>query len=71
MLLKDILPLLDEDDLLTIFDNGVIVYAKDVKSLKSKKFLNREVEAIYISEYIDGLCIALKKLTHQHEDKGE
>lgn len=62
MLLKYIMPLLDEDNLLTIFDNGVMVYAKDVKSLKSKKFLNREVEAIYINEYIDGLCIDLKEM---------
>jgi hypothetical protein len=59
--LKNILPLLDEDNPLTLFENGVMLYAKDVKGIKNSRFLNKTVETIYIHDCIDGLCIDLKE----------
>lgn len=59
MKIKDIKPLFWNTERLTLFENNKIVFSKSFKYL-NKKFLDREIEAIYTVEVMYGICINLK-----------
>ena len=54
----DILPYLNEEEPLTIFEGTKMVFAKKVGNVTGK-FFKRDVEKIYTNECIYGLCIDL------------
>ena len=59
MTIADILPLLDEEEPITIFNNYKCIFEKTAEDLKGQ-ILNFKIKRIYTDDCIYGICIDIE-----------